>query len=68
MMNQADVTAARKIMLQARQTAYEALFTAIKTGDDPGRKTAKKALADTQDEEEALNQIVGLITVIADMP
>lgn len=68
MMNQADVMAARKTMLQARQGAYEALFTAIKNGDDPGRKIAKKALADTQDEEEALNQIVGLIDVIASMP
>ena len=68
MMTLADVDAARKTMLIARQGVYEAQFNAIKNNDDNARKNAKKALADLQDQEDALNQIVGLINVIAQMP
>lgn len=67
-MTKADVTAARKTMLQQRQGNYETIFLAVMNRDDQTLVLAKRGLQDTLDEENALNQIEGLIATIAAMP
>jgi hypothetical protein len=67
-MTLADVAVARKAVAVARQAAYEQLFNALKTANTIDKKAAKQLLGDISDEDDVLNQIEGMINLIAALP
>lgn len=63
-MTHADVAAQRLALNQRKQAAYEALYNAIVGGDQTAKKAAKSSLGDCADEDDALNYIDAMITLI----
>lgn len=67
-MTQANIDAERIAIMNARQTAYEAMYTAIVANDKPGRQVAKQTLGDLGDREDTLNNIQAIYTQLHPTP
>jgi hypothetical protein len=64
-MTENDVKTARLVVLHARQDAYELLYTATSFNDTANVALATSQLVSLRVRDDALNNIEGLIAVIA---